>query len=64
MQITLESMIKRSPHFDEKAWGVSGVDNKLSAEYEIINHVETVRQLHNDYLARFANMINEVRSIL
>jgi hypothetical protein len=60
MQITLESMIKRSPHFDEKAWGVSGVDTKLSVEYEIVNHLEAVRQRHNDYLAKFGNMINEV----
>ena len=36
MQITLESTIKRSPHFDEKVWGTSGTsteDPKIAQEY-------------------------------
>lgn len=33
MQITLESLIKRSPHFDEKVWGSSDSDQKVALEY-------------------------------
>lgn len=33
MQITLESTIKRSPHFDEKVWGSSVEDPKIAQEY-------------------------------
>ncbi len=33
MQITLEAFIKRSHHFDEKVWGSSNDDAKLTQEY-------------------------------
>lgn len=64
MQITLEAFIKKSANYDEKSWGITGIDAKLSFDYEIINHVDTVRQLHNDYLSRFATMINEVKVMM
>jgi hypothetical protein len=60
MQISLESTIKRATHYDEKTWGAAVADTKLSIEYEILNHLESVRVVHNDYLAKFGNMINEV----
>eukprot|EP01114_Cavostelium_apophysatum_P018213 TRINITY_DN5592_c0_g1_i1.p1 TRINITY_DN5592_c0_g1~~TRINITY_DN5592_c0_g1_i1.p1 ORF type:complete len:1338 (-),score=458.14 TRINITY_DN5592_c0_g1_i1:118-4131(-) len=62
MQITLDSTIKRSPHFDEKAWG-GGADVKSSVEYEVIAHLENVQNLHNEFLAKFGNMINEIKAI-
>lgn len=64
MQITLESMIRRSPHFDEKIWGISGTDSKLALEYEIINSVESTKLSHNEYMSKFANMINELRVMI
>lgn len=63
MQITLESMIKRSPHFDEKVWG-AGTEQKLSIEYEIIHHLESTKAQYNEYLARFSNLINEIKALL
>ena len=60
MQITLESTIRRSPHFDEKAWGGVDTDKKASIEYELIYHLEATRTQYNEYLAKFSNMINEV----
>lgn len=33
MQITLESFIKRTPHYDEKVWGTGIEDPKISQEY-------------------------------
>lgn len=62
MQIALESIIKRSNNYDEKVWGIS-TDTKLSIEYELINHIENTRLLYHDFLAKFANMINEVNLI-
>jgi len=63
MQITLEGLIKRAPHFDEKALDVSAADTKLASEYEIINQIDSIRQAHNDYLAKFSNMINEILAL-
>jgi len=63
MQITLESTIRRSPHFDEKVWGSSGADTKLSIEYEVVNHLETTRTQYNEYIAKFAGMVNEIRAL-
>jgi len=37
MQIALEQMVRRAPHFDEKALDVSIVDSKTAADYEILN---------------------------
>ncbi|KAN0039438.1 hypothetical protein ACTA71_001632 [Dictyostelium dimigraforme] len=62
MQITLESLVKRSPHFDEKAWGTSTLDSKSALDYEIIHVLDQTRSLYNEYMARFANMINEIRA--
>eukprot|EP01133_Synstelium_polycarpum_P001207 gene1207-1395_t len=62
MQITLEALVKRSPHFDEKAWGTSTLDSKVAAEYEIIHFVEQTKTMYQDYTARFANMVNDVKA--
>jgi cytoplasmic FMR1 interacting protein len=62
MQITLEAVIKRSPHFDEKVWNVGETSKPI--EYEIIYHLEYTRQAHNDYLAKFMSTIAEVRAVL
>eukprot|EP01113_Clastostelium_recurvatum_P001498 TRINITY_DN1060_c0_g1_i3.p1 TRINITY_DN1060_c0_g1~~TRINITY_DN1060_c0_g1_i3.p1 ORF type:complete len:1328 (-),score=521.15 TRINITY_DN1060_c0_g1_i3:101-4084(-) len=64
MQITLEALIKRSPHFDEKVWGTSSVseDAKVAFEYEIVNILDQTRAAHNDFIARFANTINEIKA--
>eukprot|EP01119_Soliformovum_irregulare_P019520 TRINITY_DN6199_c0_g1_i4.p1 TRINITY_DN6199_c0_g1~~TRINITY_DN6199_c0_g1_i4.p1 ORF type:complete len:1378 (-),score=485.69 TRINITY_DN6199_c0_g1_i4:58-4191(-) len=65
MQITLDSTIRRSPHFDERAWGSSGMDAKATAlEYELIHSIDTVRQQYNDYVAKFGNTINDIRILL
>ncbi|GAM27817.1 hypothetical protein SAMD00019534_109930 [Acytostelium subglobosum LB1] len=62
MQITLEALVKRSPHFDEKAWGTSSMDSKVALDYEIIHTIEQTKQLYIDYTARFANMINDIKA--
>ncbi|EGG14585.1 component of SCAR regulatory complex [Cavenderia fasciculata] len=62
MQITLEALVKRSPHFDEKAWGTSTLDSKVAQEYEIINYLDSTKSLYHEYVARFANMINDVKA--
>ncbi|EGC37325.1 Rac-binding component of scar regulatory complex [Dictyostelium purpureum] len=62
MQITLESLVKRSPHFDEKAWGTTTLDSKSALDYEIIHVLDQTRSFYNDYMARFANMINEIKA--
>eukprot|EP00026_Physarum_polycephalum_P001363 Phypoly_transcript_01364.p1 GENE.Phypoly_transcript_01364~~Phypoly_transcript_01364.p1 ORF type:complete len:1135 (+),score=191.05 Phypoly_transcript_01364:297-3407(+) len=61
MQITLESTIKRSPHFDEKVWGTSTEDPKIAQEYEILHLLQATRQAHNEYVAKFGNVINELK---
>jgi hypothetical protein len=63
MQIALEALIRRSPHFDEKVWGGTTTDAKLSIEYELINHIDSTRQAYTDYLARFTTMINEIKAV-
>ncbi|EFA78321.1 component of SCAR regulatory complex [Heterostelium album PN500] len=62
MQITLEALVKRSPHFDEKAWGTSTLESKVALDYEIIHCVDQTKQLYIDYTARFANMVNDIRA--
>jgi len=37
MQLSLEQTIRRSPHFDEKAWGAALPEAKLATQYEIIH---------------------------
>lgn len=64
MQITLDSTVKRSPHFDEKAWGSPGPDDKTGQIYEIINYLDVTRQQYHDYVARFSNLINEVLVVM
>jgi len=64
MQIYLETYIRGSPHFDEKLWGVPIADTKIAQEYELVNHLESVRNAHHDYLAKFSNTINEYRAAL
>jgi cytoplasmic FMR1 interacting protein len=62
MQITLESLIKRSPHFDEKVWGSPGEDIRVIQDsYELVHHVAAARAVANEYTARFSNTINELR---
>jgi len=66
MQITLESLIKRSPHFDEKVWGnVPGedVNAKVIQEYELVHLVAAARVASNEYVAKFSNTINELRLV-
>jgi hypothetical protein len=64
MQITLESTIRRSPHFDERAWGGTADAKSASIEYELVNHVESIRAAYNDYLAKFSNMMSKVKIFL
>eukprot|EP01104_Vermistella_antarctica_P000182 TRINITY_DN1020_c1_g4_i1.p1 TRINITY_DN1020_c1_g4~~TRINITY_DN1020_c1_g4_i1.p1 ORF type:complete len:1278 (-),score=381.80 TRINITY_DN1020_c1_g4_i1:98-3931(-) len=63
MQITLEVLVKASPHFDENVWGkpTEGVDERVKREYEIVNHMDGIRRAHDQYVARFANMLNEIK---
>eukprot|EP01111_Echinosteliopsis_oligospora_P015952 TRINITY_DN6483_c0_g1_i1.p1 TRINITY_DN6483_c0_g1~~TRINITY_DN6483_c0_g1_i1.p1 ORF type:complete len:1368 (+),score=367.50 TRINITY_DN6483_c0_g1_i1:181-4284(+) len=61
MQTTLESLIKKSPHFDEKVWSQTADDEKMAQEYEILRLIGPTRNAHNDYTAKFANMINEIK---
>eukprot|EP01117_Protostelium_nocturnum_P005158 TRINITY_DN1874_c0_g1_i1.p1 TRINITY_DN1874_c0_g1~~TRINITY_DN1874_c0_g1_i1.p1 ORF type:complete len:1354 (-),score=489.30 TRINITY_DN1874_c0_g1_i1:93-4154(-) len=63
MQITLENVIRRSPHFAEATWATTAsTDAKQAEEYELIHHLESVRIQYNEYVAKFANMINELKS--
>jgi len=62
MQITLESLVKRSPHFDEKAWGTSTLDSKVAFDYEIIHVLDSTRVQYNECMSRFSNMINEIKA--
>ncbi|KYQ91088.1 component of SCAR regulatory complex [Tieghemostelium lacteum] len=62
MQITLESVVRKSPHFNENQWGTSTLDSKVAQEYEIIHVLDSTRQLYNEYVAKFANMINEIKA--
>jgi cytoplasmic FMR1 interacting protein len=61
MQITLESLIKRSPHFDEKVWGSTDSDQRMAQDYEILHALDATRSAHNDYLAKFSNVINDIK---
>lgn len=61
MQITLESFIKRSPHFDEKVWGTSEDNPKNAQEYEILHLLPATRAAHNDYVAKFSNVLNDIK---
>lgn len=60
MHISLEQMIQRSPHFDEKVWGSPLPDNKLVSGYEIVHKLEQMREKYNLYLSKFSNMINQI----
>lgn len=61
MQITLESSIRRSPHFDEHVWGKAGSDPKVIAEeYDVLHNIEKWRIDHNNYLSKFGLLINKV----
>eukprot|EP01105_Mastigella_eilhardi_P007592 TRINITY_DN1906_c0_g1_i1.p1 TRINITY_DN1906_c0_g1~~TRINITY_DN1906_c0_g1_i1.p1 ORF type:complete len:1157 (+),score=386.18 TRINITY_DN1906_c0_g1_i1:74-3472(+) len=59
MQIGLEAFIKRATHYDEKAWGTQ--DAKSQIEYEIVHHINTLRERHNEYLARYSAMLQDLR---
>jgi cytoplasmic FMR1 interacting protein len=63
MQITLENSIKRSAHFDEKAWGstINLADAKLAQEYELPHQIDSIRAQNSAYLAKFSNMINRIK---
>lgn len=60
MQITLEALIKRSPHFDAKAWEVPE-PAKTAIEYEIIHQMRDAREQARQFLARYSAMMSEVR---
>jgi DNA-binding FadR family transcriptional regulator len=64
MFITLDALIKKSPHFDERVWGASVHDSKTAFEYDLSNHAANMRASHNEYVARFSNMINEVSNFI
>jgi cytoplasmic FMR1 interacting protein len=59
MSFSLEQIIKRAPHYDEKVWGTS-LDARIASEYEILGQLEAVRAQHTVYLAKFSNMINQI----
>lgn len=61
MQITLEALIKRSPHFDAKAWEVPE-PAKSAVEYEIIHQMREGREQARTFLAKYSTMMNEVRT--
>lgn len=63
MQINLEAPIRHSPHFDQGAWGGTPDDAKsLAVEYDLLSQLENIRQSHNDFLAKFASLMNRIRA--
>eukprot|EP01132_Coremiostelium_polycephalum_P008287 gene8287-10183_t len=61
MQITLESLVDRAPHY-EKAWCTNSLDSKIAQDYELIHMVDQIRAHYNEYSARFANLVNEIKA--
>ncbi|PRP73456.1 component of SCAR regulatory complex, partial [Planoprotostelium fungivorum] len=62
MQISLEALIRRSPHYDERAWGSAPGEEKTAIIYELIHHLDSVRTHYNEYVAKFSNMVNEIKA--
>ncbi len=62
MQTNVVVILKKSKGFDEKLWTMAQLsDNKLAVEYELIHHLDVLRDRHETYLAKWTTMINEVR---
>jgi len=60
MQITLESMIRRSPHFDEKVWGRSDASKQPLPDYTLTN-TSSYRSQHNEYTAKLLALVNSIK---
>ena len=54
MQLSLEQTIRRSPHFDEKAWGAALPEAKLATQYEIIHKVHKENRFNSLFLICYA----------
>jgi hypothetical protein len=61
MQTNVVVILKKSKGFDEKLWTMAQLsDNKLAVEYELIHHLDVLRERHETYLAKWTTMISEV----
>jgi hypothetical protein len=61
MQTTLTLILKRMKNYDERMWATDKIpENKLAYEYEIIHHIDELREAHNAFLTRWMITIHEV----
>jgi cytoplasmic FMR1 interacting protein len=62
MQTNVVVILKKSKGFDEKLWTMAQLsDNKLAVEYELIHHLDVLRERHETYLAKWTTMISEIK---
>ena len=65
MQTNVVVILKKSKGFDERLWTMAQLsDTKLAIEYELIHHLDVLRERHETYLAKWTTMINEVNVTL
>ena len=62
MQISLEQTIKRCPHWDEgsKLYGGPTPEKTLQTEYELLYDLDLARAQHDNYMAKFSNLVNQI----
>ena len=63
MQIDLEAVLRRAPNFEERALHSSS-QARTEAEYLLTNSLAKDLAAHNEFVARHAALLNEVRAAL
>jgi len=64
MQMELKSLVDKAAHFEERTWVQFEKEDKIVKDYELTNYLEDVRVVHDNYVARFTVMMNELKNEL